>query len=55
MVEALNLLYSLYTGTQLMIAIIDARSIANAYYYGVMYAQQGLQRMRRSTPCALQR
>ena len=55
MVEALNLLYSLYTGTQLMIAIIDARSIANAYYYGVTYAQQGLQRMRRSTPCALQR
>ena len=49
MVEALNLLYSLYTGTQLMIAIIDARSIANAYYYGVTYAQQGLQRMRRST------
>ena len=55
MKEALNLLYSLYTGTQLMIAIIDARSIANAYYYGVTYAQQGLQRMRRSTPCALQR
>ena len=55
MVEALNLLYSLYTGTQLMIGIIDARSIANAYYYGVTYAQQGLQRMRRSTPCALQR
>ena len=54
MVEALNLLYSLYTGTQLMIAIIDARSIANAYYYGVTYAQQGLQRMRWSTPCALQ-
>ena len=25
-----------------MIAIIDARSIANAYYYGVTYAQQGL-------------
>ena len=55
MVEALNLLYSLYTGTQLMIAIIDARSIANAYYYGVTYAQQGLQRMRPSTSCALQR
>ena len=54
-VEALNLLYSLYTGTQLMIAIIDARSIANAYYYGVTYAQQGLQRMRRSTSCVLQR
>ena len=28
-----------------MIAINDARSIANAYYYGVTYAQQGLQRM----------
>ena len=55
MVEALNLLYSLYTGTQLMIAIIDARSTDNAYYYGVTYAQQGLQRMRRSTLCALQR
>ena len=38
MVEALNLLYSLYTGTQLMIAIIDARSTDNAYYYGVTYA-----------------
>ena len=55
MVEALNLLYSPYTGTQLMIVIIDARSIANACYYGVTYAQQGLQRMRRSTPSALQR
>ena len=54
-VKALNLLYSLYTGTQLLIAIIDARSIANAYYYGVAYAQQGLQRMCRSTSCALQR
>ena len=51
-VKALNLLYSLYTGTQLMIAIIDARSIANAYYYGVTYAQQSL---RRSTSFALQR
>ena len=55
MVDALNLLYSLYTGTQLMIAIIDARSIANAYYYGVAYAQQDLQRMRWTTSCALQR
>ena len=54
-VKALNLLYSVNTGTQLLIAIIDARSIANAYYYGVSYAQQGLQRMRRSTSCALQR
>ena len=53
MVDALNLLYSLYTGTQLMIAIIDARSTANAYYYGVTYAQQDLQRMRRTTSCAL--
>ena len=52
--EALNLLYSLYTGTQLMITIIDARSIANAYYYGVTCAQQGLQRMRRSTSCDFQ-
>ena len=34
-----------------MIAIIDARSTDNAYYYGVTYAQQGLQRMRRSTLC----
>ena len=32
-----------------MIAIIDARSIDNAYYYGVAYAQQDLQRMRRAT------
>ena len=28
------------TGTQLLIAIIDARSIANAYYFGVSYARQ---------------
>ena len=54
MMKALNILYSLYTLTQLMIAIIDARLIANAYYYGVTYAQQGLQRMGRSTSCALQ-
>ena len=51
-VKALNLLYSLYTGTLLMIVIIDARSIANAYYYGVTNAQQSL---RRSTSFALQR
>ena len=45
----------LYTGTQLEIAIIDARSIANAYYYGVSYARSGLLRMRRFTSRALER
>ena len=34
-VKTLNLLYSQYTLTQLLIAIIDSRLIANAYYYGV--------------------
>ena len=54
-VKTLNLLYSQYTLTELLIAIVDAQSIANAYYYGVTYTQQGLQRMRRTTFCALQR
>ena len=43
-----------YTGTQLLIAIIDARSIANAYYYGDSYARPDLLRMRRSTSHALE-
>ena len=42
-------------GTQLLIAIIDAPSNANAYYYGVSYARPGLLRMRRSTSRALER
>ena len=54
-VKTLNLLYSQYTLTELLIAIVDAQSIANAYYYGVTYAQQGLQRMRQPTSSALQR
>ena len=33
----------------------DARSIANAYYYGVSYARPGLLRMCRSTARALER
>ena len=48
-------IHSIYTGTQLIIAIVDARSIANASYYGVMYARPGLLRMRRSTSPALER
>ena len=37
-VKTLNLLYSQYTLTELLIAIVDAQSIANAYYYGVTYS-----------------
>ena len=44
-----------YTGTQPLIAMIDARSIANAYYYGVWHARPGLLRMRRSTSGARKR
>ena len=29
-----------FPGTQLLIAIINARSIANAYYYGILYARR---------------
>ena len=43
------------TGPQLLITIIDARSIANAYYYGVTHAWSGLLRMRWSTSRALER
>ena len=42
-------------GTQRLIAINDARSIVNTYYYGVSYARPGLLRMRRSTSRALER
>ena len=42
-------------GDQLLIAIIDTRAIANAYYYGVSYARPGLLRMRRFTSRALER
>ena len=34
--------FLLYMGTQLLIAIIDARSIVNAYYNRVLYARPGL-------------
>ena len=37
------------TGTQMLIAIIAARSMTNAWYYGVMYARSGLLSMRRPT------
>ena len=47
--------FPVYTGTQLLMTIIDARSIANAYYYGVSYARPGLLQMRRSTFRALER
>ena len=41
---------------ELLIVIIDSRSIANAYYYGVLYAQPGLLlRMHRSTSRAHER
>ena len=33
-----TLFHTNYTGTQLLIAIIEVWSIANAYYYGVSYA-----------------
>ena len=41
------------TGTQLLTEIIDARSIANAYYHGVSYARPDMLRMCRSTSRAL--
>ena len=44
-----------FTGTQLLIAIISARSIADAYYYGVSYARPGQLRMHRSTSHAFER
>ena len=46
--------HCLNTGTQLLVAIIDALSIANAYCYGVSYARPSLLRMRRSTTRALE-
>ena len=38
-----------------VIAIIDARSIANAYCNGVTYVRPGLIRMRRSTSPVIKR
>ena len=49
------MIVTLFTGTQLLIAIIDAWSIANAYYYGVSYARPGLLQICPSTSCALER
>ena len=46
---------SCHMGTQLLIEIINARSTANVYYYGVSYARPGPLRMRRSTSRVLER
>ena len=44
-----------FTGTQLLIVIIDATWNVNACYYEVSYASAILLRMRRSTSSALER
>ena len=47
--------HALYTGTQLLIVIIDATWNVNACYYEVSYASASLLRMRRSTSSVLGR
>ena len=45
----------IYTGTQLLIVIIDATWNVNACYYEVSYASASSLRMRRSTSSVLGR